>query len=130
MLSPKIFLEIASIGVHNDNVELLKSNLFQKLSIERSILQKLSVKTVSMRKNMDVNQKKWRIKKHFFNERLFSFKFILNIVSKGIHRSDSQKKKFELLKKVVLSWKIVFPQNYLEDRINGCGQERGLKVES
>ena len=130
MLSHKNFLEIASVGVHNDNVELLKSNFFQKLSIERSILQKVSLKTVSLRVNRDVSQKKWRIKKHLFNERLFSFKFVLNIVSKGKHWSDSQKKKFELLKKVVLSWKIAFPQNYLEDRINGCGQERGLKVES
>ena len=40
------------------------------------------------------------------------------------------KKQLELSKKPILLWKVVFPQNYLEDRINGCGQERGLKVES
>ena len=40
------------------------------------------------------------------------------------------KKESWTFKKNYFIMKIVFPQNYPEDRINGCGQERGLKVES
>ena len=54
----KIVLKIASMRLHNNNVETLIPKFFGKLSIERSILKKNYLKTVSMPVHRDVNQKK------------------------------------------------------------------------
>ena len=101
MLSHKIFLDSGyriNTGTQRQ-FRLIETYFFKIFQLKDQFYKNFYLKTVSMRVNRDVNQKKWKLLKTlFFNEGLFSFKCFLNIVSKGIDWSDSQKATWTLKK--------------------------------
>ena len=102
----------------------------ESFQLKDQFLKKLSEDGINAGKQGCQSKEKWIIfGTLFFMKDCFHLKLFWISYQREYTEVIVKKETWTLKKNIISSWNLVFPQKHPEDRINGCGKERGLNVE-